>query len=139
MAPTTAVQALPSTGHQSSPLRTINESPELARLILPTWLQGRHVDHEPVFDLVVEKAHVGLLNVLHSDHLDIGDNSLLRAKIEHLLRLGDAADHGASYGLPAEDHLEDGGRRMRMLRRAHQRQSSITLQQFDERIEAMAG
>src|SRR3984885_10838908 len=72
--------------------------------------QCPHVDYEAIFHVAFEHACVGLLNVLHGDHLDIGHDAPLRAEIQHLLRLGDATDQGTRDRLAAEDHVEDGRR-----------------------------
>src|SRR5215210_2378814 len=57
--------------------------------------QRRHVDGEAVLHVRLEHPLVGLVDLLDRDHLDIGSDVVLSAEVEHLLRLGNAADIGA--------------------------------------------
>jgi hypothetical protein len=54
--------------------------------------QRRHVHHKAVFDVVLQHPVIGLVDVLHGDHLDVRNNAMLGAEIQHLLGLGNAAD-----------------------------------------------
>src|SRR4030095_4804466 len=58
----------------------------------PSLLEARQVDREPVLHVALHRALVGLVHLLDRDDLDIGDDAVLAAVVEHLLGLGDAAD-----------------------------------------------
>ncbi len=63
---------------------------------LRSWSGERAaVDHEAVAHVGGEHALVGLVDLVGVDHLDLADDAVLGAEVEHLLGLGDAADHGA--------------------------------------------
>src|SRR5690606_14355590 len=51
-----------------------------------------HVDDEAVAHVALQHALVGLVDGLHADRLDVGDDAMLGAEVEHLLGFGDAAD-----------------------------------------------
>src|SRR5438128_1721784 len=55
-------------------------------------LQGSHVDHEAVLHVALQDAIVSLVDLLDRDDFDVGNDIVLPAEIEHLLRFGDAAD-----------------------------------------------
>src|SRR5690242_21212026 len=57
--------------------------------------------------------------LLDRDHLHVRDDAVLAAEIQHLLGLGDAADHGAGHGLAAA-HERAG------VQRRHQRDRKST-------------
>jgi hypothetical protein len=77
-------------------------SPLMSRIVSPSRRRGRRmglcvgqrlaVDHEAIFHVALLHAIIGVVDILDLDHLDIGGDALLGAEIEHLLRLGDAAD-----------------------------------------------
>jgi hypothetical protein len=54
-----------------------------------------HVDRKPVLHIRLEQSLVGFVHLLDRDDFDIGSDIMLAAKVEHLLRFGDAADHRA--------------------------------------------
>jgi len=54
--------------------------------------QRGHIDHEAIADVGFFHPFKGMVDLIHADHLDIGQHILARAEIEHLLRLADAAD-----------------------------------------------
>src|SRR6266404_9230206 len=51
-----------------------------------TGFERRHIDHEPITYIAILHPIVGLVNLPDWDHLDIGSDAILAAKIEHLLR-----------------------------------------------------
>ena len=61
------------------------------------------------------------------------------AEVEHLLRLGDAADQRAGKGAAAEDEVADRGRGVRRFRHADQRHRAVALEQAEELVEIMGG
>lgn len=46
-----------------------------------------NVNHEAIFHIAGLHALIGEINILHRDDLDIGDDLMLSAKIQHFLRL----------------------------------------------------
>ena len=82
---------------------TAHASPSRSRMIQKTdqdageapsggGLHRRQVDHKPVLHIAFKHAFVSRFDLVHADHLDVGDDVVLRAKMQHLLRLFDAAD-----------------------------------------------
>ena len=56
-----------------------------------------------------EHPLVGVVDAVHRDQLDVGNDVALSAKVEHLLGLADAADERAGDTAPLEDQLSDRG------------------------------
>jgi len=50
------------------------------------FLQICHIDNEAVFHIAFDHPLIGGIDVVHVNELDIRDNFMLGAKIEHLLR-----------------------------------------------------
>src|SRR5215212_813783 len=57
--------------------------------------QRRHIDRKAILDVRLDHALVRFINLLNTHHLDVRDDAVCAAEIEHLLGLGDAADGGA--------------------------------------------
>src|SRR5262245_787456 len=55
-------------------------------------LQGGHVHDEAVFHVALRQPVEGLVDLLDRNHLDVGRDAVLRAEVQHLLGLPDAAD-----------------------------------------------
>src|SRR6185503_15741499 len=53
-------------------------------------LQAGHVDDETVLHVLLHHAVPGLVDLLDGDDLDVAGDALLRAEVEHELRLGHA-------------------------------------------------
>ena len=64
---------------------------------------------------------------------------MLAAKIEHFLRLRNAADQRTGQRTALENQVADRRRRMRMLRHADERHRSVALEQRGELIEVVRG
>ena len=64
------------------------------------------IDHEAVLDVALEHALVGCVDLLDRDHLDVGDDAVLGAEVEHLLGLRDAADERAGERAALQDQVE---------------------------------
>ena len=62
------------------------------RATLASGAQTGDVDHEAIPHVAPDDPIVGLVDLLHRDELDVRDDVVLAAMIQHLLRLGDAAD-----------------------------------------------
>jgi hypothetical protein len=60
------------------------------RISMPASLsrQRRAVDHEAVLHVALEHALVGFVDLVGADHLDVGDDAVFGAEVEHLLGLG---------------------------------------------------
>src|SRR5205823_4501605 len=63
----------------------------------PEWLRSfrlkrSHVDRKPVLHIGLEQSLIGFVDFLDGDDFDIGGDVIFAAKVEHLLRFGDAAD-----------------------------------------------
>jgi hypothetical protein len=54
--------------------------------------ERRHVDGEAVLHIGLDQSIVCFVDFLDGDDLDIGGDVMLAAEVEHLLRLGKAAD-----------------------------------------------
>src|SRR3954451_17285141 len=54
--------------------------------------ERRHVDREAVLHIGLDQPLVGFIDLLDRDHLDVGGDIVLAAKVEHPLRLRQAAD-----------------------------------------------
>src|SRR5437016_3027076 len=65
-------------------------------------LQRRHIDHEPIFHIALQHALVGFVDLLDGDHFDVRDDSVFSAEVQHLLRLGNAADQRPGKLTPLE-------------------------------------
>src|SRR5947208_14534683 len=54
-----------------------------------------HVDRETVLHIGLEQSLISFIDFLDRNHFHISSDVMLAAKIEHLLRFGDTADHRA--------------------------------------------
>src|SRR5215213_7023297 len=70
--------------------------------------------------LTFQHALVGLVDPLDGDALDVGDDAVLGAEVEHLLGLRDAADQRAGDRPPLEDQVAHVRRRVGVLGHADQ-------------------
>ena len=59
--------------------------------------QRSHINHKAVFYIAFEYALVGLVNLLNVDDFHIRLDDVLTTRIEHFLRLSDAADGWACH------------------------------------------
>ena len=69
-------------------------------------LQRCHVDNEAIFNIALDQALVSFVDLLNRDHLDVRGNIMLPAKVQHLLRFGDAADKRAGETAPIDDEIK---------------------------------
>jgi hypothetical protein len=100
--------------------------------------QRGHVDDEAVFDVALEDALVGFVDLLDADKLDIGGDAVLAAEIEHLLRFGDAADEaaGEAAATPEERERADGER---LFRGANEDEDAIGLEHLQISVDVVIG
>jgi hypothetical protein len=101
-------------------------------------LQRCHVDDEAVLHVTLGKPLVRVVDLLDLDDLDVRRDSLVRAEIEHLLRLADPADSRACQAVAPEQQIECGDRK-RLRRSAYQRQRAFKLQQREIGIDVVLG
>src|SRR3954464_1332945 len=76
-------------------------------------LQAVQVDDESVAHVALQHPLIRVVDLLDGYHLDVGGDSVLRAMVEHLLRLGDTADRRALEA-PARESEALRPRRARM-------------------------
>src|SRR5690606_18485468 len=69
-------------------------------------LDGGGVDDEPVAHVAVDHPVVGVVDLVGGDDLDLGADAVLGAELQHLLGLGDAADHGTGQRAPERGQME---------------------------------
>jgi len=65
-------------------------------------LQRRHVDHEPVFHVALQKALERFIDLVDPDHFDVRRHTVRGAEIEHLLRFGNASNNRSGQPAPAK-------------------------------------
>src|SRR6266496_558488 len=69
-------------------------------------LQRSHVDRKTVLHIGLKQPLIGFVDFLDRNNFDIGGDIMLAAKIEHLLRFGDAANHRARETAAPADEVE---------------------------------
>lgn len=50
------------------------------------------IDHETIFHIALQHSLIGCVDLLDSNHLDVRNDPLLRAEVEHFLRFRDTAN-----------------------------------------------
>src|SRR5881275_2809074 len=65
--------------------------------------QARRVDHKAIAHIAPLHTLVSVIDLVSLDNFDVGDDSVLLAVVEHLLRLGNPAYVGARYAPVAMD------------------------------------
>jgi hypothetical protein len=68
-------------------------SPPLLLALRLFGLQRRHVDREAILHIGLEQSVVSFVDLLNRDHFNVSGDPMLAAKVEHLLRLANSADH----------------------------------------------
>ena len=101
-------------------------------------LEGRHVDGEAVLHVGLEQPLVGFVDLLDGDDFDVGGDVVLAAEVEHLLRLGDAADGRAGEAAAAQDEAE-GGDRQRLRRGTDEGQVAVAAEQVEVGVDVVLG
>src|SRR5207247_28197 len=79
----------------------------------PKWLRSfrlkrSHFDRKPVLYIGLEQSLIGFVDFLDRNDFDIGGDVVSAAKVEHLLRFRDAANHRAGETAPPADEVECG-------------------------------
>src|ERR1700738_429082 len=69
--------------------------------------QRAHIDRKAVFHVAAQHPLIGFVDLLNGDDFHVRDYLMLGAEIEHLLRLGYAADQRTSKIAAFEDEAED--------------------------------
>src|SRR5580700_6848021 len=78
-------------------------------------LEGGDIDDEAIFHLAFYRSFVSLVDLLDRDHLDVGNDIMRGAVIEHFLGFRDASNHGTGNAAASRDQTE--GRHSRRFRR----------------------
>ena len=95
------------------------------------------VDDEAVFHVAFNHPLPGLVNLVAAYQLYIGDDTVLGAEIEHLLRFRNAANHRPGNRPALHDEAEHFWRVMRRGWRTHQCHRAVAFQQCGEHVEVM--
>src|SRR6185437_7597489 len=100
--------------------------------------QRRHINHEAIFDVAFQEAVVSLVYVLNLNHFDVGGDSVLGAKIQHLLCFANAADNGTRKPPPSSEQAKgrDGNG---IFWSANQNQCAVKLDEGKISIQIMIG
>ena len=69
-------------------------------------LQRLHIDDEPIPHISLYHTLISLVDVLDVDDLDIGDDMVLGAKVQHLLCFGNTSDTGTCEAFSTGDDIE---------------------------------
>lgn len=77
-------------------------------LLASLIFEGCHVDDEAVADVAFFHSCEGFVDVFDVDELDIGDDVVLCAEVEHLLCFGEATGTGAGDGFVSGEQGEWG-------------------------------
>src|SRR6266545_7317507 len=75
----------------------------------PGWrlrFERSHINGEAVLHVGPEQSLVGFVDLLDGDDFDVGSDVMFAAKVEHLLGLGDTADHRPGQTAAAHDESE---------------------------------
>src|SRR5437016_11249853 len=86
----------------------LNSQPSTNSLFWSFRLKRSHVDREPVLHIRLEQSFVGFVDFLDRNDFDIGGDVVSAAKVEHLLRFRDAANHRTGETAPPADKVECG-------------------------------
>jgi hypothetical protein len=101
-------------------------------------LERRHVDHEAIFDVLSEHALPRFVDLLNRNDLDVRRDPMLRAELQHLLGLRNAAD-GRAGKIAAWQQQVEGRHGQRVFRRADKGERAIELQKFQLGIDIVLG
>src|SRR5690625_2546199 len=93
--------------HENAP------SVRLYSSVVPLFFRGvelrferSHIDDESVFHIAFEHPFVSFVDLVHTDHFDVGGDSMFAAEIEHLLRFGNSGDHRNGQTFASTDHAD---------------------------------
>ena len=88
---------------KNSPLRSLRP---FVRRALP---ETRHINDESVFHIAFQHSLIGSIDVIDGDHLNVRNDVMFGAKIQHVLSFTDPADERTRYLAALEDQIEDVG------------------------------
>src|SRR5438132_9295758 len=121
------------TSNSCSKLSTINY-----QLFCSFRFKRSHVDGETVLYIRLQQSFVSFVDFLNRNNFDIRGDVMLAAKVEHLLRFGDAADGRA--GETAASHDEAECRNAQWFgRSADKRKVTIASEQVDIGVDVVIG
>jgi hypothetical protein len=111
-------------------------SPAFVFVALAISAQGGHVDDEAVFHVSFNDALEGFVDLLDGNDFDVGGNSLLRAVVEHLLRLSHAPDDRPGPAAAFEEEMagEDDGR---LVGETDLGVGGVALERFEVRVDVV--
>src|SRR5258705_10822782 len=84
--PPRAFSGTPAISTASTPGLSSQSANNFDRLLL----QRRHINHEAILHVALQQPLVRIVDLLNWNQLDVRSDSVLRAKIQHLLRFPDA-------------------------------------------------
>src|SRR5688572_5490924 len=99
-----------------------------------SFLQRRNVDYKAILHIAFQHSFICFVNVLHLDDLDIRNDVVFSAEVEHLLCFFDAADDRASNLFSCEDHGNSVEQRLQSTEVTNENQSSADVQSCDVKI-----
>src|SRR6201996_4734477 len=101
-------------------------------------LEGFVVEDEAVLDVVAEDAVVGFVELVVGGELDVGDDTLVGAEVEHLLGFFHAANGGACEGAAVRKQREwrDGER---LVGEADEAEGGVELEQREVGVDVVRG
>ncbi len=100
--------------------------------------QRLHIDNEAVLHVALDDPVIGFVDLLDRDHLDVADDAVLGAEIEHLLGLRDATNERTREMTPREDHAE-GMERQRLFRHTDDNKITVELEHLEIGVDVMFG
>src|SRR5215469_14146336 len=100
----------------------------VGRVLHGSGLERREVEDEAVFYVGLDDPLPGLLELVEGSHLDVGDDVVFAAEVEHLLGLLDTADGGAGEAFATEGYGK-GVNLERGLRYAYGAEGRVALEQ----------
>src|SRR5450432_3759182 len=91
----------------SLPRAAVREGQHLAGCRRSRWSVERpDIDYEPVAHIALENAFVSLVDHVHRDDLDIRDDAMCRAEVEHFLCFADSPDERGGQALSTQQEAE---------------------------------
>src|SRR5690606_27661727 len=100
-------------------------------------IQAAHIDHKAVTHVSLEHPLISLVDLLDRNHLDVRDDVVFGAEVEHFLGFGNAADQRAGQLAALEQQMEYVRGGMRLRRSADQGHGAVTTEQREQGVEVM--
>jgi hypothetical protein len=113
--------------HRRNPSSTHPKQSPPRLSAVPACLDRGGVDHEAVLHVARHRAVVRGVNLLGRDELDVAEDVVLAAEVQHLLGLADAADQRPGHCYALEDQRR-GGQHQRGRRHAYDDELAVVAQ-----------